>query len=271
MAAGREARVIALRLVPADDDHQVPVRLYMPWPVGDSAAPAVNGRDMVFTLADIDFTALLARWYDVHDDLRGVLFALVNARDAEAPPETRLVSAATAAENLHRVLNARSTAMPKAEFTQLKKTLTSALRDSGASDDQLSWLRTVLQNTPSLQQRLCELANELGEHANSVLLQQYTDTTAEQHREAWLWATRKGRNDIAHTGVSKTVDDKALLAAARATVALVELRLLRHLGFDDVHLARVARRRHVFVAEAVRHDLLPAYLAMSSDRGTIHP
>lgn len=295
LAVRREVGVLTARLRLADratapdsphvsdtddgaDQSGLPLRkLFLP--VGDRDAPVVERHRMLFTLAQMPFSEVLPRWARVAQDLRGTVAGLVAAHDTKALLETRLVSAVTAAENLfaqtHR--GERLRRMPDADFTRLRDVVLAALNDHPDLHQYASFLRESIQNQPTLRQRLHLLVDDLGKHAAPLLCGGQVPTmpasdesgaaapesgprpSERREAQAWAWAAAKGRNEIAHEGLTASLDASAALATVDTTVALVELLVLRELGMTDDQLAELVRNRHHGLSRRIRDHLGPLF------------
>jgi hypothetical protein len=271
-----------------DDVDQPPVPLHKQFlPVGNRDSAVVEHHRMLFTLADLPFTEVLPRWTHVAQDLRGTVAALVAAHDTNALLETRLIAAVTAAENLFARTrrSQRLRRMPDADFARLREVVLAALDGHPDLRQYDGYLRESIQNQPTLRQRLRLLVDDLGEHADQLLCgDQVLADSEPDHNEAaasensprpsecreaqaWAWAAAKGRNEIAHEGLTPSLDTSAALAALDTTVALVELLILRELGMTDDLLAGLIRNRHYHVPGRIRDHLEPLFRGTQSGGG----
>jgi hypothetical protein len=84
--------------------------------------------DYLFTLEDIEFSEVLPKWLDLHERAWlacGILFGLSYIR--EGYTSSRLLSAATAAESLHRALDPDATRIAPDRFNAIRKMVKDAL------------------------------------------------------------------------------------------------------------------------------------------------
>jgi hypothetical protein len=149
------------------------------------------------------------------------------------------------------------------------------------------FVRESIQNQPTLRQRLELLVDDLGEHAATLLCGEHAipadsadglageavpstgrpdSPTAEftsdrPEPQAWAWAAAKARNEIAHEGLTTTLDTDAALTVLHTTVALVEILVLRELGLPEPVLAELIRDRHFSLARRIREHLQPLFNA----------
>jgi hypothetical protein len=146
-------------------------------------------------------------------------------------------------------------------FTRLKAALVAAVQADTELAPYEGWLRERLQNTPTLEERLALLAGRLSAAGHDLFVHDHHADDLKTHLAAWTWATRKGRNDIAHNGYTDALDSECMFVATAATAAVVELVLLAELGLDNDHLKQVIDHRHEYIARGIRQHLAPGYLA----------
>ncbi|WP_412542992.1 hypothetical protein R8Z50_11060 [Longispora sp. K20-0274] len=260
-AVGRDCAVTSLELrLPQEENGRPDPRaeLHLPlWPHRDDTVKPVEARKMLFTLENIAFADVMLAWARQHARLQGPIAGLRGARNGVL--EGRLVSAATAAENLNRITNKSAVAMQKDTFALLRKTIFDAVEATEELADCVPWLKDILVNRPTLEWRLLDLASSLPTAAVTELL---VDDGAgggpqlEECTAAWAWATRKARNDIGHTSLPKATGSEGTVIALSATTVMVELALLQLLDFDEAHLVDVVQRRANAIARQVSTTLV---------------
>jgi hypothetical protein len=184
-----------------------------------SNEPAMDAREMLFTLSDIDFGIVLPRWSKVREMLGPTCNMILGLKYIPGGYlETKLLTAAGAAEvmesSLSRGLN-RPLPVPKAEFKALRKALLCR-----APEEYRDWLDKKLYNAPSLQDKLTILATQLDNRVVQTLL---------PNVKYWARRTTYARNDLTHRGESKRVAPPEMSAAVNLTVAVVVITLLDQL------------------------------------------
>lgn len=108
-----------------------------------------------------------------------------------------------------------------------------------------------------MRQRLELLVDHLGTHARALLTSSSANDDAGckssdlPQAKAWAWGASRCRNDAAHGGRVVTLDDDAAFTVLAATLAIVELLVLRDLGVDDARLAELVRDRHHSLAKDI--------------------
>ncbi|GAA1309692.1 HEPN domain-containing protein [Saccharothrix xinjiangensis] len=266
-------------------------------PVIPAQTGAVPRSRMLFTLEHVDFAELLPRWRQVADELDGTMATLTTAHEQTLLMDTRLVAAVTAAESYFagRADTAGMTRMPAEDFAQLRELIGTTLADHPHLGQYKGFVLDSLRNQPTLRQRLHELVDHLGEHAEPLLTSRHTTRRepdpgstgpagsqpasdqpdgAERaaapselpEATAWAWAASKARNDAAHGGVVSALDFDTAWITLDVTMAIVELLVLRDLGVNDERLAELVRDRHHDLAGRVREHLMPAF----TEVGTAH-
>lgn len=291
LAVRRDIGVIAVQLwlsTPGATADQPSLRLRKLFlPVGDPDAPMIDPSRMLFTLAHIDFAELLPRWAQVAHDLRGSVAGLVAAHDTNAMLESRIVGAVTAAEKLFATIHRgqRLRRVPEGDFARLREVVRAALDAYPDLQQYQGFVRGSIQNQPTLRQRLQLLVDDLGEHAVTLFCGEHTvaadrlhdladdaaapagqqDSPVEEpvsdraEPQAWAWAAAKARNEIAHEGLTTTLDTDAALIMLHTTVALVEILVLRELGVPESVVAELIRNRHHGVPRRIRKHLQPLF------------
>ncbi|WP_433027552.1 HEPN domain-containing protein [Actinomycetospora sp. CA-053990] len=116
-------------------------------------AESVESHEMLATLDAVSFTQLVPRWFELIERVRSsvrMVTGLSYIRGGYL--ETRLVTAVSAAEGLHRSLYAGE-AMAEEDFQELRRVALDGLKPS-----QAQWLRDRLRNETALNDRLLDMA-----------------------------------------------------------------------------------------------------------------
>jgi hypothetical protein len=262
----------------ADMNPLLPLRR-LSLPVAHHDAPVVDQHEMLFTQAHLPFEKVLPRWAQLSEELRGTVVSLVAAHNHDAPWETRLIAATTAAENLFaRTRRGHELRLlPEPDFARLRQVLRDALAQHPDLHQYTTFVRESVQNRPNLRQRLHRLIDELGDHAIMMFAghaavavscgQGSSEIMAGSEvaeAQSWAWAATKGRNEIAHSGVTTTLRMTAMSTTVDVTIALVELHVLRLLGLTEDLLSELVRDRYHRLTHRVRNDVLPLFRANQS-------
>jgi hypothetical protein len=184
----------------------------------DSEAKAQRPNEQLFTLKDISFPDFLPKWLELEKRLGAscnMLFGLRYITNGYV--ESRLLTAVTAAEALHRELDP-APEMPARRLRYARRKVLKAV-----PEDMRAWLESKLaHNEPSLQARLNRLASRLHEPLKSKLLP-----------DAGRWASyaSKARNSLAHRGIANPSPEQ-LYAITEVTAAVVMFVLLVESGVD---------------------------------------
>ncbi|OII18440.1 hypothetical protein BIV01_02535 [Curtobacterium sp. MCBA15_013] len=200
----------------------------------DEAEPA---RNFLLTLRDRPFEDLLPLWLDVREKFaaaRSMILGLHYVTDGYL--ESRLVTAVSAAESMHRALDPKPP-IPQEEFKELRKQILAV------DPAWKTWLAERFNdhtNVPTLRERLLELAERVGP----------AGAAAVADIPAWATTAKNARNTIAHAGAAKGDFDR-LHAVVETTSAVVILNLLYELGVPKERLLTVVREhpRLSFAAE----------------------
>lgn len=196
---------------------------------GDAEAKAPNGHDVLFTCRDLPFEEVMPRWWDVRQRFQAASNMVLGLRYAPARYlEGNLLTAAGAAEVMHRALNIDESPIPKEDFGPLRK----ALLDQ-TPDEYRSWVKKALRNEPTLRERLRALAALPDAEAMSKLVPDV---------EEWARVTTQARNDLAHKGQTPKQSLDQLLASVKVTSAVVILNLLQVLGVPGERQREVVHR-----------------------------
>jgi hypothetical protein len=247
---GRRTGTMNLRLLQkAGRGSQVrEIALYLHQNLPDNDAVPLRSGQLAFTLHKISFGEIVPHWVSFYNELPGVVGVLATARDSDNMIENRLINAVTAAE----ALAGRQPAMQPQVFKRLRRTLSEAMNGDGELRSFTGWALDRLQNVKDLEERLLSLANRLGDVTETLI-------GDDGCLAAWAWAARKGRNDLAHTGRTESMDMMGMYAAVNATTAVVQLNILSRPGFTEVRLREVAERRYAETRFLVREHLVPAH------------
>jgi ApeA N-terminal domain 1 len=181
---------------------------------------AVAPWKMLFTLADVDFGALMPRWFEVRNVLGPSCNMVLGLKYIPGGYlETQLLTAVGAAEVMAGALVEKKQLplpIPRDVFPSLRQHLVEQ-----TSTEYRTWVGNKLQNTPTLGDRLEALALIPDQSVRKALL---------PNVEEWARRTTKARNDLAHRGHSKGVPYLEMSAAVYVTVALVVVNLLTQLA-----------------------------------------
>lgn len=259
VATQTPCRVTSQELLIGTDDRPYKVDLYFRRSDGPAKREdRFNESDMVFTLADVDFTTVIPRWFALRERL-GLPLAVLLGMDYQPDGyhENRLFNAAAAAEGFHAALFPEATSWPSDVHAAIKKRVSRALtglrkgllsKVTGLLDQlpnheqeivvplvtplsearQREWVMTRLgDNRPGLKERLLQLATKADRTAVHGLL---TDV------DIWAQWLRNARNAIGHlnTGVleASIPDEDALYRLDDITRALLHLVILAELGLS---------------------------------------
>lgn len=187
---------------------------------GDAEAKAVQWHDVLFTCRDLPFEEIMPRWWDFRQRFQAASNMILGLRYAPARYlEGNLLTAAGAAEVMHRALGIDEPPVPKEEFERLRQ----ALLDQTPGEYR-SWVKKTLRNDPTLRERLHALAAQPDAEAMSRLVPDV---------EQWVNVTTQARNNLAHTGQTPKQSVDELLACVKVTSAVVILNLLQVLGIPS--------------------------------------
>jgi ApeA N-terminal domain 1 len=180
---------------------------------GQPDEPAIEAREALFTLHDIEFGAVLPAWAEVRRRVTMACHMVLGLKYiSEGYLETKLLTAVGAAEVMHRKLD-RDPPLPQDEFENLKQQLLDTVPEG-----RREWLEGKLFNEPSLRERLIDLASIPDPDVMKRLL---------PNAAAWAKAAALARNGIAHRGKHKT---KEYYAVVQVTTAVVIVNLLHLLA-----------------------------------------
>jgi hypothetical protein len=117
--------------------------------------------------------------------------------------------------------------LPPAQFRKLRDGILTA-----TPDEHRAWIRAVVQNNLSLQDRLKRLAGKLPAVASAKLLPSV---------EVWARAATRVRNDLSHSGAT-SIDFKDLAALGQITEAVAYILLLGCIGVPDTRIEQLLLR-----------------------------
>jgi hypothetical protein len=226
LATHRAAGVIWLRLEVAvtepvlPDGRPMPRRyadvLYSPPAVGKHDAKAIDDRRVFFTCASLPFEEIVPRWCETHSRLKAATNMILGLRYAPVHfVENNLLTAAGAAEVLHRGLLIDEKPFPKAEFNAMREAMLTQVPEEFRAR-----FRGAIRNDPTLQDRLLALAARPDQDAIAVLIPDVSH---------WAKRTTQARNDLAHEGKTPNHPIEELIAIVEVTTAVVILNVLHEL------------------------------------------
>lgn len=203
--------------------------------------PVINGKvalflDFVLTPDDLAFSELYPRWMAIHDRFASARAMVLGLRYiTEGYLETRVMSAVSAAESMHRALETPPP-IPADEFRRLRGTLLDAV-----PAERRQWLASILErNEPSLRMRLLDLVSRVGPAATDLL----------PNPAVWARAATTVRNGLAHAGRA-TRSTEELHAVVEVTSAVIVLNFLAELGVPQARMRRAIQENEE-LAEAAR-------------------
>lgn len=183
----------------------------------------------LFDCNTIPFEKVMEAWLKFPSEVRVAVGILMAARDGKAPyVESRLISAVVAAEGLHRALDLPVQLKPDQDFKDMRSRIVQNL-----SDSEKSWVSGWLRNQKPLRDRLVDLAGIIGAAAIEASI---------GNVDRWAAAASRGRNQLAHTGVTTGLSAADLYGIAAATELVVTLVILRLLGMDDADMIKLIGR-----------------------------
>lgn len=200
--------------------------LFQPAAVGDPAARAIDGSQMLFSCATVPFEELMPAWCQLDERMHPAIAMVLGLRYlSDQYVETQLLVAAGAAEALHQGLPHTQLPVPEEEFTSIRKAVLTHV-----PKQYQEWFKSRIRNTPTLKERLQDLAAHADPEATSAIIPDVDE---------WARVTVRARNDLAHTGRSDAVNFDQMVAATEATRALVLLNLLQELNVPSKEQRRV--------------------------------
>lgn len=235
LATNRAAGVIWLRVQvavaePAQPSDRPVMRrladvLYSPTVLGKHDDKAIDSR-VFFTCASLPFEEVVPRWCEAHGRLQAATNMILGLRYAPASyVENNLLTAAGAAEVLHRNLRIGERPFDKAEFRAMREAMLAQV-----PEEHRARFRGVIRNDPTLRDRLRALAARPAQEAIELLM---------PDAERWAERTTKARNDLAHEGATPDHSVEELSAIVKVTTAVVILNVLHEIGLP------AARQREI--------------------------
>ena len=194
-------------------------QIHQPRPSAKEAAPI----DYLFTLADIEFSEVLPSWLDLHEQAWlacNMLFGLLLYLQ-EGYVASRLLTAATAAESLHRALYPDAMRIPLERFDTIRQTVMEALANDKAARQFVS---DSLYNEITYKERLLALATLPDQQAVAHLISDLPK---------WAKYVKAQRNGLAH-GDRERLDSDSVhmvfvtLEVTKALLGLVLLKSVSH-------------------------------------------
>jgi ApeA N-terminal domain 1 len=206
---------------------------------GQPEETAVEAREALFTLHDIEFGAVLPAWAEVRQRVTMACHMVLGLKYiSEGYLETKLLTAVGAAEVMHRKLG-RPAPLPKDEFNELKTKLLDVVPEG-----RKEWLKGKLYNEPSLKERLIDLASIPDPDVMNRLL---------PDPKTWAKDAALARNLIAHRGRHSI---NKYLPVVEVTTAVVIINLLHLLAIPKNRVLRALEQNaslRVAVQVAAEH------------------
>lgn len=208
--------------------HQFANVLYSPAALGQHDAKAINPDDVFFTCGSLPFEQVLPRWCVIYSSLQASINMILGLRYAPARYiESNLLTAAGAAEALHRGLGIGEKPFPAADFKAMRDAMLAQVPEKYREK-----FKAAIRNDLTLRDRLVALAERPDQEAVSSLVPDI---------EQWARKTTRARNDLAHEGNTPrhTIDE--LIAIVSVTTAIVTLNLLHELGLPPEQQRTIVR------------------------------
>jgi hypothetical protein len=183
---------------------------------------------MLVSFDDVGGIETVATWLNEAPRLRAIVGSLVTMRTDTIFGENRFLNVCSAAEGFHRSTIGGSH-MPKTEFKSVKRMLKKYLPRRYRE-----WFdsRMAHANDPSLNQRLKQLADQLGSAAEDLV----GDVAV------WGRAISKCRNDLTHLeGLREQYDSGDLYWLAEGVFNVTRLCLLLHVGLTRELLPKLVK------------------------------
>jgi hypothetical protein len=244
LAAGKSAGLLSVRLVPLAG-RQVGTAsgvadYFFPTVVeADTRVQPLTWQQMAFSLNDVDFNDLMARWSEVENKFQGALAALLGFRySPDQYIENQLVLLMAATEEAYRASGPNEWFIRPNEVKKVRKLIRAALRESPFAEHAEA-LAEKVDGRLTLDKRLSDLAEYVGA----------VDTVfgGSANLRTWIDAAKLSRNFLAHTGDDPNGRILKLRAIAFAAEAVVELAIFKGLGFGEAQVSEIARKRHMHV------------------------
>jgi hypothetical protein len=240
LATHRAAGVIWLLLEVAEteptllpDGRSVPRRranvLYSPTALGRGSAKAVDHHHVFFTCESLPFEEVVPRWYEARGRLRAATSMVMGLRYAPARyVENNLLTAAGAAEVLHRGLRIDEKPFPKAQFKAMRDAMLERVPENYRER-----FKEGIRNDPTLRDRLYALAARPSQDAIALLVPDV---------DRWAERTTRARNTLTHEGKTPNHCVEELIAVVEVTTAVVILNLLHELGLPAEQQSKAVRQ-----------------------------
>lgn len=214
-------------------ERPVPARyaevLYRLTVIGDGDAEAAKPHRVLFTCDDTPFEEIVPRWCEVHERLQAAASMILGLRyDPALYIENNLLISVGAAEVLQGKLHVGSPPIPEEEFALLREQIL-----PNVSEERRDWVRSKLQNTPSLRSRLLGLVERMDAGVVDLLM---------PDKDRWAQSASQARNDLAHQGQTPRHSMEELSAVVRVTTAVVVLNLLQELGISAERQREIMQR-----------------------------
>lgn len=189
--------------------------------------PAVSDRKFRFRCSDLPFEQAVPAWLSVRrraPEACNVFFGMSYARPTFT--EVRLLMTAITAETLHQSLRGDVTELPAEVFAERRARILENLPDPA----ERQWARALLQNRPSLRERLVALALIPDGAAVARIIPDVN---------AWARSLTRARNNLAHTGNENATQN--IFDLERATNSLLSLVFMSEMGVSADAQASAAR------------------------------
>lgn len=216
------------------DDGTPPVRgyagvIYGPSALGKHDAEALEPHRALFTCESLPFDEVVPRWCEMHARLQAAINMIMGLRYAPGRyVENNLLTAAGAAEVLHRGLGIEKRPFSTAEFRKMRK----AMLDQVPEAHQERLKQMIRNESATLRDRLGELAARPDQQAIGQLMPDV---------EWWAERTTKARNDLAHEGSTPRHSFEELVAVSEVTTAVVILNVLHELRLPAERQREIVR------------------------------
>jgi hypothetical protein len=253
-ATRKSSGPLSVRLLPLADLQKGPAsglaEYFFPTVVkADTSIPPLTYHQMAFCLNDVDFQDLIARWPKIQDVFQGPLAALLGFRySSEQYIQNQVVLLVAAAEQAYAASNLKESFITASEVRKVRKLIREALRKEGSFDD--SDVRAIAEKVDgrlTLEKRLRKLAEYVGA-VDAVF-------GGSANLETWIRAAKSSRNSLAHTGDDRRRNILTLRAIAFAAEALVELAVLKAVGFEEAQLSEISRKHHLHVKRWIENEI----------------
>jgi hypothetical protein len=243
-SAGKYAAITSVRLIvhsawrPEFSEDAPPlVTLHARQRADPDSKRIVPSSDMAFTLQDVDFADMISRWFELSRAFQTVLDTLLGNYTIETQfIENKLTSMVATAEQTYRLVGGKEKFVSDGQLKNIRRAIRELLDAYESAAGNVSEILEKIDNRVTLDTRLRFLVEEVGPAAEVL----FGD---EAGVDRWLAAAKRSRNDIAHTGITRRYDARALSTIEEATRILVELNILNQLGVGQDVLIKCAQRR----------------------------